>query len=377
MDRVPAILVLEDGSVFDGISIGVEGSRVGEVVFNTAMSGYQEILTDPSYAEQMVTLTSPHVGNTGINTEDYESSRAWLSALIVRDMSDSVSNWRATTDLSTFLHQHRVVAMAGLDTRALTVLLREKGALRGCMAAPGIAVDSALAMARDYPGLMNRNLACEVSTTRTYTWDAPGWDRMVQPEILCHVVVYDFGVKRNNLRFLVDSACRVTVVPALTPPAEVLSMRPDGIFLSNGPGDPAACTEIIANIRTLLREKIPLFGVCLGHQLLALAAGGRTVKKKFGHHGTNHPVMDIEPEKVIITSQNHGFSVDEASLPPSVRVTHRSLFDATVQGLRFLDTPAFGFQGHPEASPGPHDGAYLFASFLASMRGASETLAVV
>jgi len=371
----PAILVLEDGTVFEGESVGASGLSVGEVVFNTAMTGYQEILTDPSYARQLVTLTYPHIGNTGCNDQDDEANRVWAAGLIVRDVPRRPSNWRSQARLQDWLAQRGVVAIAGIDTRKLTRLLRERGAQNGALlaAAPGEMpdVDKALEAARKFPGLKGMDLAQVVSTSGRYTWTEGQLDldrnAFVQAERKFRVVAYDFGVKTNILRMLAERGCEVTVVPAQTPAAEVLAMRPDGVFLSNGPGDPEPCDYAIAAIREFIARKVPLFGICLGHQLLALAAGARTVKMGHGHHGANHPVIDLASGRVMITSQNHGFAVDESTLPANVRVTHRSLFDGTNQGIELTDAPAFSFQGHPEASPGPHDVAPLFDRFVASM----------
>ena len=371
----PALLALADGTVFRGVSIGVSGQAVGEVVFNTAMTGYQEILTDPSYSRQIVTFTYPHIGNTGVNPDDEESARVFASGLVVREPSPIASSWRARERLEDYLRRHEVVGIADVDTRRLTRLLRERGAQNGCLMA-GDAIDehAAVEMARAFPGLNGMDLARTVSTEIRYEWAQGSWTLApattpaagrAQPY---HVVAYDFGVKRNILCLLVDRGCRVTVVPAQTPVADVLALKPHGVFLSNGPGDPAACGYAIEAIRALLERGIPLFGICLGHQLLALASGARTLKMKFGHHGANHPVLDLDRQRVMITSQNHGFAVDEATLPPTLRVTHRSLFDGSNQGIHRTDRPAFGFQGHPEASPGPHDAAPLFDHFIALMR---------
>ncbi len=372
----PALLALEDGSLFVGESIGIPGQAVGEVVFNTAMTGYQEILTDPSYAKQVVTLTYPHIGNTGANAEDMEAGKVYAAGLVIRDLPPRISNWRAEQDLPDFLRKHKVVAIAGIDTRRLTRILREKGAQNGCIvaAADGERLDkkAALAAAREFAGLKGMDLAKVVTTKKTYEWTEGSW-RLGQghptpPPGGFRVVAYDFGIKRNILRRLVDVGCQVTVVPAKTPAAEVLALRPDGVFLSNGPGDPEPCTYAIKAIQEVLDAGVPTFGICLGHQLLGLASGARTVKMKFGHHGANHPVQDLDTGQVLITSQNHGFAVDEAALPPNLRVTHRSLFDGSIQGLARTDKPAFCFQGHPEASPGPHDIASLFDRFAELMQ---------
>lgn len=379
--RHPAVLVLEDGSVFRGTSIGAAGQSVGEVVFNTAMTGYQEILTDPSYLRQLVTLTYPHIGNTGANTEDEESPAVQAAGLIVRDLPPLASNWRRREDLGDYLVRHGIPAIADIDTRRLTRILREQGAQSGCLkAGPGstepAALTAALAAAQGFPGLQGMDLAQVASVQQPYRWTAPTWDLAQgqpaplawdDPRLRHHVVAYDFGIKRNILRLLVDHGCRVTVVPARTPAAEVLALAPDGVFLSNGPGDPQPCDYAVAAIGALLDADIPLFGICLGHQLLGLACGARTVKMKFGHHGANHPVQVLATGAVWISSQNHGFAVDEQSLPATVEATHRSLFDGSLQGLRHRERPAFGFQGHPEASPGPHDVAALFADFVALM----------
>ncbi|KAA6185653.1 glutamine-hydrolyzing carbamoyl-phosphate synthase small subunit [Thiohalocapsa marina] len=380
--RHPAVLVLEDGSVFRGLSIGAHGQSVGEVVFNTAMSGYQEILTDPSYRRQLVTLTYPHIGNTGTNPEDEESPFVQAAGLIIRDYPAQASNWRRHEDLSAYLQRQDIVAISDIDTRRLTRILREKGAQSGCLqAGDGIDEQTALAAARAFPGLKGMDLAQEVTTPDAYVWTKGSWSLSGgdptplapdDPSLGLHVVAYDFGVKRNILRMLVDHGCRVTVVPAQTPVAEVLAMDPDGVFLSNGPGDPEPCDYAIDAIRSLLDADMPLFGICLGHQLLGLASGARTVKMKFGHHGANHPVQALASGEVMITSQNHGFAVDEATLPESLEATHRSLFDSSLQGIRHREHPAFGFQGHPEASPGPHDMAHLFAQFVDLMQGRAE-----
>ncbi|MEW5838274.1 MAG: glutamine-hydrolyzing carbamoyl-phosphate synthase small subunit [Pseudomonadota bacterium] len=378
-EKTPALLALEDGSVFHGYSVGADGLSVGEVVFNTAMTGYQEILTDPSYSRQMVTLTYPHIGNTGVNAEDEEDPRVHAAGLIVRDLPRLHSNWRAQESLPAYLQRHGVLGIAGIDTRKLTRLLREKGAQNGClMAGADLDAEQAVAAARAFPGLNGMDLAKEVTTAASYEWNAPSWDakalRAGAPleSFKYHVVAYDYGIKRNILRMLVDRGCRVTVVPAQTPAAEVLAMQPDGVFLSNGPGDPAACDYAIEATRDLLQAEIPLYGICLGHQILGLACGARTVKMKFGHHGANHPVQDLGSGKVMISSQNHGFAVDEGSLPANVVATHKSLFDGSLQGIRLTDKPAYSFQGHPEASPGPHDVALVFEPFIEGMRQAKE-----
>jgi carbamoyl-phosphate synthase small subunit len=375
--RQPALLALEDGSLFRGESIGAEGSTAGEVVFNTAMTGYQEILTDPSYARQIVTLTYPHIGNVGTNREDEESPRIYASGLVGRDPPRRSSNWRAEQPLEDYLRERNVVAIAGIDTRRLTRVLRTKGAQGGCIVAgPTLDAEQALGAARGFPGLKGMDLAREVTTEAPYPWDEGGWSLEGGYAVrsqggaapVWHVVACDYGVKRNILRMLVDRGCRVTVVPARSSAAEVLALKPDGVFLSNGPGDPEPCDYAIAAIAELLEAGMPLFGICLGNQLLALASGARTVKMKFGHHGANHPVQDLDNGRVMITSQNHGFAVDEFSLPATVKATHRSLFDGSLQGIRHVSRPAFGFQGHPEASPGPHDATHLFDHFVALMQ---------
>jgi len=371
-----AILVLEDGTVFEGESVGAPGLSVGEVVFNTAMTGYQEMLTDPSYARQMITLTYPHIGNTGTTEQDNEASQVWAAGLIVRDVPRRPSSWRNQLSLPDWLQQRGVVAIAGIDTRKLTRILRERGAQNGAlMAGPGLDVDKALEAARKFPGLKGMDLAKVVSTDKPYAWREGQLDldqgQFVQAEPKFKVVAYDFGVKTNILRMLAERGCDLTVVPAQTPAAEVLAMNPDGVFLSNGPGDPEPCDYAIDAIRTFLEKKIPTFGICLGHQLLGLASGANTMKMGHGHHGANHPVQDIDSGRVMITSQNHGFAIDEATLPPGLRVTHRSLFDQTIQGVERTDAPAFSFQGHPEASPGPHDVAPLFDRFIAMMAQAN------
>ncbi|KXX65785.1 glutamine-hydrolyzing carbamoyl-phosphate synthase small subunit [Marichromatium gracile] len=376
--RKPAVLVLEDGSVFRGTSIGADGSSVGEVVFNTAMTGYQEILTDPSYLRQLVTLTYPHIGNVGANPEDEESAGIQAAGLIIRHLPQRASNFRQRERLDDYLRRQGVVGIADIDTRRLTRILREKGAQNGCLQA-GDAIDeaAALAAARDFPGLKGMDLAQQATTAEPYAWTQGEWalegglPAPLDPAdeaLPFKVVAYDFGVKRNILRMLASRGCSVTVVPARTPAAEVLAMNPDGVFLSNGPGDPEPCDYAIAAIRELLEHQVPLFGICLGHQLLALASGARTLKMKFGHHGANHPVQDLATGAVMISSQNHGFAVDEASLPETLQPTHRSLFDGSLQGIRRCDCPAFSFQGHPEASPGPCDVAPLFDQFIESMR---------
>jgi len=368
----PALLALADGNLFHGLSIGADGSTVGEVVFNTAMTGYQEILTDPSYSQQLVTLTYPHIGNTGVNAVDVESDAIHAAGLIVRDVPARVSSWRSEESLGAYLTRHGVVGIAEIDTRRLTRILRESGAQSGCLvAAAEIDPQAAIARAREWPGMKGLDLAKVVSGKQRYTWIEGSYDldqtRFASATPSRHVVAYDFGIKRNILRMLADRGCRLTVVPAQTPAAEVLALQPDGVFLSNGPGDPEPCDYAIAAIAEFIRRRVPLFGICLGHQLLGLAAGAKTVKMKFGHHGANHPVIDLDSGRVMISSQNHGFAVDEASLPGNVRATHRSLFDGSLQGIALIDAPAFGFQGHPEASPGPHDVAALFDRFVHAM----------
>ena len=372
---IPALLALEDGSVFRGHAVGAMGETVGEVVFNTAMTGYQEILTDPSYSRQIVTLTYPHIGNTGVNAEDVESTAVHAAGLIVRDVPRLASNWRSTESLPDYLKRHGTVAIAGIDTRRLTRILRDKGALAGCiMAGEQVDAEAALAKARAVPGLNGMDLAKVVSTSKPYTWNQGVYDldrtAFNQPATRFKVVAYDFGTKLNILRLLAEQGCEITVVPAQTPAAEVLAMQPDGVFLSNGPGDPAACDYAIAATRTFLDAKIPLFGICLGHQLMGLALGAKTLKMKFGHHGANHPVKDLDDSRVLITSQNHGFAVDPATLPANARITHTSLFDGSLQGFALTDRPAFCFQGHPEASPGPLDIGYLFQRFATLMQEA-------
>jgi carbamoyl-phosphate synthase small subunit len=367
----PAILVLADGTVFRGIAIGASGMSSGEVVFNTAMTGYQEILTDPSYCKQIVTLTYPHIGNVGVNEEDVESRMVFASGLIIRDLSLNVSNFRATQSLPDFLKANNVVAIAGIDTRKLTRILREKGAQNGCIAT-GEGVEAALAEARRFAGLDGMDLAQVVSCDKPYEWSQREWSLGTGYREAgvtnYHVVAYDFGVKHNILRKLSERGCKITVVPAKTQAAEVLALKPDGVFLSNGPGDPEPCDYAIEATKKFLDAGMPLFGICLGHQIMGLAVGATTVKMKFGHRGANHPVQDLQSKRVMITSQNHGFAVDAATLPKNARVTHVSLFDGTLQGFELTDKPAFCFQGHPEASPGPHDVDYLFDRFLAMMR---------
>ena len=372
-----AILVLEDGTVFNGVSIGAEGCSVGEVVFNTAMTGYQEILSDPSYARQIVTLTYPHVGNVGTNSEDDESAGVFVSGLVIRDLPLMASNWRCEKTLQKYLLDNNVVAIADIDTRKLTRLLRDKGAQRGCiMAGEIVCQDTAKKAIDSFPGLKGMDLAKEVTISEAYEWIENIWDLQrgytLGENLSKHVVAYDFGIKRNILRLLVNRGCRVTVVPATTSAATVLAMNPDGVFLSNGPGDPEPCLYAIEAIKTILKSKIPVFGICLGHQLLALASGAKTEKMKFGHHGANHPVQEIATGRVMISSQNHGFAVNEASLPDNLIATYRSLFDGSLQGVKRTDCPAMSFQGHPEASPGPNDVESLFDDFIAMMNDASK-----
>lgn len=375
----PAILALEDGSIFRGFSIGAEGESTGEVVFNTSMTGYQEILTDPSYCRQIVTLTYPHIGNTGCNAEDAESDRTWVAGLVIRDLPLIASNFRSEQALDEYLKERNILGIAGIDTRRLTRILREKGAQNGCIMA-GDSLDEAAALdaARGFPGLKGMDLAKvvtrdQVDAWRTTTWElGKGYEEKPDEDQAFHVVAYDFGVKHNILRMMVERGCRLTVVPAKTPAAEVLAMNPDGVFLSNGPGDPEPCDYAIDAITDILKTELPVFGICLGHQLLALASGAKTEKMKFGHHGANHPVQDLDSKQVMITSQNHGFAVAEDSLPSTLRPTHKSLFDGSLQGIERTDRPAFSFQGHPEASPGPHDVAPLFDRFVEMMRARQQ-----
>ena len=370
-----AVLALEDGTTFRGIAIGAKGSSTGEVVFNTSMSGYQEILTDPSYAKQIITLTYPHVGNTGTNDEDNESPKVWASGLIIRDLPLLASNWRNEQTLDEFLKQRNIVAIAEIDTRKLTRLLRDKGQLNGCLISgdelQSGGEEKAIELAREFPGLKGMDLAKVVTINKSYSWDQSVWDAekgyLAPRDARFNVVAYDFGVKRNILRMLVARGCKVTVMPAETPAAEVLALNPDGIFLSNGPGDPEPCDYAISAIRDFLDQNIPIFGICLGCQLLALASGCSTIKMQLGHHGANHPVQNIRDGTVLITSQNHGFAVDSKTLPENLEATHKSLFDGSLQGIERTDKPAFGFQGHPEASPGPHDMAPLFDHFIELM----------
>jgi carbamoyl-phosphate synthase small subunit len=375
MTVAPALLALADGTVFKGQSIGASGLSVGEVVFNTAMTGYQEILTDPSYSRQIVTLTYPHIGNVGINSEDNESSRMHAAGLVIRDLSQVVSNFRSQQSLSESLISAGVVGIAGIDTRKLTRILREKGAQNGALLAglPGESLDSskALAAAKQFPGLVGMDLAKVVSTAKPYSWTEGSWvlgqGHSSVSQTRFHVVALDFGVKTNILRMLADRGCKVTVVPAQTKFADIEALAPNGVFLSNGPGDPQPCDYAVAAAQAAMAKKIPVFGICLGHQIMALASGAKTLKMKFGHHGANHPVQDLDTKRVMITSQNHGFAVDPATLPSNLRVTHVSLFDQSIQGLERTDVPAFCFQGHPEASPGPHDIGPLFDRFITMM----------
>ncbi|AHV93115.1 glutamine-hydrolyzing carbamoyl-phosphate synthase small subunit [Bordetella holmesii] len=368
----PAILALADGTIFRGVSIGAPGHTVAEMVFNTSMTGYQEILTDPSYSGQIVTLTYPHIGNTGVNVEDVEANRVYASGLVVRDCPARVSNFRATQSLPDYLTAQGVVAIAGIDTRKLTRILREKGAQGGCILV-GEDAERAVELARSFPGMSGQDLAKVVSQKDTTSWTQGTWqlgEGYTQPaQDRFHVVAYDFGVKYNILRLIADRGCRITLVPAQTPAEEVLKLNPDGVFLANGPGDPEPCDYAIAATRVFLERKLPVFGICLGHQIMGLAVGGKTVKMKTGHHGANHPVQDLQSKRVFITSQNHGFAVDAASLPANARATHISLFDGTLQGFELTDRPAFCFQGHPEASPGPHDIIVLFDKFISLMAG--------
>jgi carbamoyl-phosphate synthase small subunit len=370
--RPPALLALADGTLFQGESIGAEGVSVGEVVFNTAMTGYQEILTDPSYCRQIVTLTYPHIGNTGVNPEDVESDRIYAAGLVIRDLPVLAGNWRSSLDLPAYLRGQGVVALAGIDTRKLTRILREKGAQNGCLMAGRIDEADGVARARAFPGLAGMDLAKVVSCTAPYSWEESEWRLGSgygrQASTALHVVAFDYGIKRNIMRKLASRGCRLTVLPAQSSARDALALQPDGAFLSNGPGDPEPCEYAIGAIRELLDTGVPTFGICLGHQLLGLASGARTVKMKFGHHGANHPVQDLDSGRVMITSQNHGFAVDAQTLPPNCRITHRSLFDGTLQGFERTDRPAFCFQGHPEASPGPHDVDYLFDRFIGLMQ---------
>lgn len=373
-----AILVLADGFVFHGVSIGAAGQAVGEVVFNTSMTGYQEILTDPSYTQQMVTLTYPHIGNTGVNSEDTESKQIYAAGLIVRDLPLLHSNFRAEESLADYLKRHNTVAIADIDTRRLTRMLRDKGTQAGCIITGNdTSIDQALELARTFGSMAGKDLAQQVSCTTQYEFTQGEWQLgqgfTQPPAAKFHVVAYDFGVKTNILRMLSERGCRLTVVPATTPAAEVLALNPDGVFLSNGPGDPEPCDYAINAVQEILVHKLPLFGICLGHQLLGLALGAQTRKMPFGHHGANHPVQDMDTGRVVITSQNHGFEVDAATLPDNVRITHKSLFDGSLQGISLINQPAFSFQGHPEASPGPHDVSYLFDRFIEHMQTARQS----
>jgi carbamoyl-phosphate synthase small subunit len=375
----PAILALEDGSIFKGIAIGADGQSTGEVVFNTSMTGYQEILTDPSYCQQIVTLTYPHIGNVGANDEDVESNQTWAAGLIIRDLPLTASNFRQQKTLDQYLKDNNIVGIAEIDTRKLTRILRQKGSLNGCIMAGEIDEQAALDAAKQFPGLKGMDLAKEVSAKESFEWRSTTWKLGVgheerdESELPYHVVAFDYGVKTNILRMLVERGCKLTVVPAQTSAEEVLAMSPDGVFLSNGPGDPEPCDYAISAIKTICdTTSIPVFGICLGHQLLALASGAKTVKMKFGHHGANHPVQDLDSKQVMITSQNHGFAVDEETLPSTLRATHASLFDGSLQGIERTDRPAFSFQGHPEASPGPHDVAPLFDRFIREMAAAKR-----
>jgi len=367
----PAILALEDGSLFYGSSIGATGETVGEVVFNTSMTGYQEILTDPSYARQIVTLTYPHIGNTGTNLEDEESGSIWAAGLVIRDLPMIASNFRSQGALDAYLVERNICGIADIDTRRLTRILRDKGAQNGCIMTGDVDPERAIELAKGFPGLKGMDLAKEVTTHESLQWDEGSWRLGIGftrlEDVRFHVVAYDYGVKRNILRMLVDRGCKLTIVPAQTPAEQVLALEPDGVFLSNGPGDPEPCDYAIKAIRKIVDTGMPVFGICLGHQLLALASGARTLKMKFGHHGANHPVQNLDDKTVLITSQNHGFAVDDGSLPANLRATHRSLFDGSLQGIHRTDQPAFSFQGHPEASPGPHDAAPLFDHFIELM----------
>jgi len=368
-----AVLALEDGTLFQGISIGYQGNSTGEIVFNTAMSGYQEILSDPSYAEQIVTLTYPHIGNTGCNHADNESTQTYVKGLVIRDLPSLASSWRKQEDLSDYLLKNKIVAIANIDTRELTTILRDKGAMKATIMTDGLSEKLAIESAQQYSGLENKDLAIEVTCKESYPWQQGEFDLKqndfnADSKNLYKVICYDYGVKQNILRILYSLGCDITVIPANTPASEVLAMQPDGIFLSNGPGDPAACTYAIKAVKEILNSGIPLFGICLGHQILALASGAKTVKMKFGHHGANHPVQDLETSEVMITSQNHGFAVDEKQLGDKLSLTHTSLFDGSVQGIKRTDCSAYSFQGHPEASPGPHDAKKLFLPFINAMQ---------
>lgn len=368
----PAVLALANGMTFQGVSAGVSGVEVGELIFNTAMTGYQEIITDPSYAKQFITFTYPHIGNVGTNPDDFEANRVCCSGIVMRELPTLPSNWRAEKSLTDFLQQHNILAIAGIDTRHLTHILRDQGAQSACLMAGECEADQAIAKAKAFAGLQGLDLAKEVTCSETYAWQQGEWQyskiESIAIDAKYHVIVYDFGVKQNILRMLVERGCRLTVVPAQTPIDTVLAQKPDGVFFSNGPGDPAACHYAIEAIKVCLDQNVPIFGICLGFQLLALAAGAKTEKMKFGHHGANHPVIDVDSKKVFISSQNHSFAVSEASLPKHLRATHRSLFDNSLQGIAHNDKPAFGFQGHPEASPGPHDLAEIFDQFVMMLK---------
>ncbi len=369
----PAILALEDGTIFKGVAIGADGETTGEVVFNTSMTGYQEILTDPSYCRQIVTLTYPHIGNVGVNEEDRESNEVWAAGLVIRDLPLMASNFRSEQSLDSYLASRGIIGIADIDTRRLTRILREKGAQNGCIMAGEVNEQKAIEMAKAFPGLKGMDLAKVATAKKVHTWDQGEWTlgqgfSQLDDDQPLHVVAYDFGVKHNILRMLVSRGCRLTIVPAQTPATEVLALKPDGVFLSNGPGDPEPCDYAVDAIKSILETKLPIFGICLGHQLLALASGAKTEKMKFGHHGANHPVQDLDSGQVMITSQNHGFAVAEITLPANLRATHKSLFDGSLQGIERTDCPAFSFQGHPEASPGPRDVAPLFDKFIDMMR---------
>jgi len=370
----PAILALEDGTIFKGVAIGADGETTGEVVFNTSMTGYQEILTDPSYCRQIVTLTYPHIGNVGVNVEDQESNQIWAAGLVIRDLPLAASNFRSEQALDSYLASNGIIGIADIDTRRLTRILREKGAQNGCIMAGDVDEQKAIQLAKGFPGLKGMDLAKVATSEETYSWNQGEWalgegfSTFEDEDQSFHVVAYDFGVKHNILRMLASRGCRLTVVPAQTSAADVLALQPDGVFLSNGPGDPEPCDYAISAIKTILETRLPVFGICLGHQLLALASGAKTEKMKFGHHGANHPVQDLDNGQVMITSQNHGFAVAEITLPATLRATHKSLFDGSLQGIERTDCPAFSFQGHPEASPGPRDVAPLFDKFIDMMR---------
>ena len=373
----PAILALEDGTIFKGVAIGADGETTGEVVFNTSMTGYQEILTDPSYCRQIVTLTYPHIGNVGVNEEDRESNEVWAAGLVIRDLPLMASNFRSEQSLDSYLASRGIIGIADIDTRRLTRILREKGAQNGCIMAGEVNEQKAIEMAKAFPGLKGMDLAKVATAKKVHTWDQGEWTlgqgfSQLDDDQPLHVVAYDFGVKHNILRMLVSRGCRLTIVPAQTPATEVLALKPDGVFLSNGPGDPEPCDYAVDAIKSILETKLPIFGICLGHQLLALASGAKTEKMKFGHHGANHPVQDLDSGQVMITSQNHGFAVAEITLPANLRATHKSLFDGSLQGIERTDCPAFSFQGHPEASPGPRDVAPLFDKFIDMMHNRKQ-----